>query len=162
MNVFEALGISVTAGILVLLLLGASRILWRYALENIYLQVTCRHITDISGKWNVEYTDIHGHSCYDETKLVQHGYKIKGYTNYRIAYNDDRPEKHKTFKLHGLLRNDIFTAYYWNTDRRKKGSGTFSLVVSEEGNIMRGKYAWFDVESDTIDTGDHEWHRVEE
>ena len=123
MSVFEALGISVGAGFIVLILIGTSRILWWWSLENIYLKITCRHMTDISGNWIGEYTDPRGHKCTEDLELKQYGPKLKGTSVYRIVYVDDRPDNHKRFNLHGLLRNDLFTAYYWNIDRRQKGSG---------------------------------------
>ncbi|MFH0964847.1 MAG: hypothetical protein V2A58_12675 [Planctomycetota bacterium] len=73
MGTFQALGISVFAGFLVVVLLGVSRLLWWWALENVYLKVTCRHQTDVSGKWIAEYQDSSGHSCYEESELKQYG-----------------------------------------------------------------------------------------
>jgi hypothetical protein len=160
MSVFEALGISVCAGITVLLLVWATKILWLWVFEKLYLKLSCRHLTDIGGKWLAEYQDVGGNTCYEEVELCQYGYRIEGTQSYRIVYKDGRPEKRKLFKLRGILRNDLFAAYYWNTDRRQKGSGTFTLAVAREGNVMRGKYAWFDVEADLVDSGDHEWKRA--
>ncbi len=159
MSGFQVLGISVSASFLALLLLGVWKILWSALLENYYLKLTCRHLTDISGKWIAEYTDMHGHSCYDETELKQFGHKIEGTTSYRIKYKQRDKEVHKVFKIRGLLRNDLFTAYYWNANRKQKGSGSFVLSISREGNSMEGKYAWFDVEAGALDTGDYEWKR---
>ncbi|MFH0964848.1 MAG: hypothetical protein V2A58_12680 [Planctomycetota bacterium] len=80
-------------------------------------------------------------------------------TQYRIVFKDSGLEKRKVFKMIGILRNDLFSAYYWNVDRRQKGSGSFTLAVSREGDVMRGKYAWFDVEADKVDEGPYAWRR---
>jgi hypothetical protein len=160
MGNYEALGISVVASVLVLAMVWTSRVTWAYLLENVYLKLTCRYLTDIRGTWRAEYTDMHGHTCCDETEIRQYGYRIRATTKYTITYKDGRPEAHKEFESEGVLRNDIFSAYYWNVDRKQKGSGSFSLVISQDGNTMRGKYSWYDVEAGTIDAGDYEWKRV--
>jgi len=160
MSVYEALGISVFASVLVLVLVWSSRVLWAYFLENVYLRLTCRYLTDISGVWRAEYTDPNGHKCSDETTIRQHGYRIEAVTMYSIQYKDDRPNEHKEFKCVGLLRNDIFSAYYWNVDRKQKGSGSFSLAISHDGNTMRGKFSWYDIDIGEIDAGDYEWKRI--
>jgi hypothetical protein len=160
MEAYEALGISVLASFLVLLMVWASRIMWLYLLENVYLKLTCRYLTDICGTWRAEFTDLHGHKCCEETEIKQYGYRIRATTTYTITYKDGRGEAHKQFKCEGLLRNDIFSAHYWNVDRKQKGSGSFSLIVSQDGNVMKGKYAWYDVESGTVDAGDYEWKRI--
>lgn len=161
MSAFQALGISVVAGLLALSFVWLSHILWRWVFENVYLKITCRHLTDISGRWKSEYTDKFGHSCYDETELKQYGHKIEGVTRYRIDYTDGKTVIHKEFKLRGLLRNDIFSAYFWNVDRKQKGTGAFSLAMSQQGDVMKGKFAWFDVEANEMDAGDWEWYRVD-
>jgi len=160
MSIFATFGISILSGFILLVLLLIMKILWSWVLENWYLKIACRHVADISGRWDAEYQDINGHNCYDQTELKQYGHKITGTQKYRIVYKGSGGEKHKVFLLRGIVRNDIFTAYYWNADRKQKGCGSFALGISREGDIMRGKYAWFDVEADKFDTGDLEWKRV--
>jgi len=161
MTTVEVVGVSVLASLLALGILWIGRIVWCWVGENFYLKLTCRHATDISGKWRAEYEDSSGHRCSEKTDIKQSGYKIEGVTEYSIRYKDGRPAKQKKFEMQGLLRNDLFTAYYWNADRSQKGSGAFTLRVSKEGSAMVGKYAWFDVEAEDIEAGDCRWERVE-
>lgn len=158
-NYFEALGISVTASIIVLASHFAIKILWRDLFEKYYIKITCRHMTDISGTWYSLSHDPHGNKCYQEISVKQYGYLIEGTESYRIDYGNSHGSRQKVFKFSGILRNDLLSVFYWNADRREKGSGSFTLQVSHEGNVMKGKFSWFDVESNEIESGDHLWTR---
>jgi hypothetical protein len=160
MGIFQALGVSVAAGFFVVIFLKICHVLWLWCFENVYLRITCRHLPDLSGKWTSEYRDQKGNDCYDDIEITQYGHKIVGTMNYRITYHEQgKPEKHKAFRIVGLLRNDMLTAYFWNDDRKQKGSGAFTVSLSREGNDMDGKCTWFDVEANEIVTDDYSLRR---
>lgn len=159
MKIPTAFGISVGAAFAALFLLGIFKVLWHHYLENVYIKLANRHTSDISGQWKAEYLDSSGHKCYETTEIKQYGWKIFGVTNYRIEYKNSDTKKYKTFKIEGIFRNDMLSCYFWNKDRTQRGIGSFTLSYQKEGNVLSGKFSWYDVAKGEIEAGGHEWRK---
>lgn len=153
-----AIGLSVTASVLTLVLLAITKILWNYWLANVWLRYTCRHLTDLQDIWESKYTDNNGIQIDEQLDLKQYGWKIKGTFQY-CATNLDNTREQKKFSVQGILRNDHLTAFYWNTDRKQKGCGSFTLSLVEDGAKLKGNFAWYDTSESLIKTGDYEMKR---
>jgi len=148
MNNFTALGISVAAGFLVLSFNWISKVIWQWQLENVYLRLASRSVTDISGDWVSEVSDPdEGWTIRDETTLRQYGHRIEGVSKTTTTNGNDVIVKR--FVIVGVLRNDLLSAYYYNSDRKQKGSGAFTYSLNGKGQLV-GKGAFYDVEADEV------------
>ena len=78
MSVYEALGISVTAGILVLFFTWVSKVLWVSVVENLWLKLTCMHLPDISGPWIAVYESPENYQYSEVVRLRQYVHKVLG------------------------------------------------------------------------------------
>lgn len=150
MNSFEALGISVTAGILVILFTWTSKILWIFAVENLWLKLTCRHLPDISGPWNAEDISTKTHKCTEILNLKQYGHKIVGESIFTIEDIATHAKEERRFAISGILRNDLLSCYYHNKNRRQKGSGTFTVALVNSGSQMLGHGTFYDTDNSKI------------
>jgi hypothetical protein len=159
LTAFQALGVSFVASLLVLLFLTICRVLWSSFLEDVWLKLTYRHMIDIGGRWDAEYKNVHGNDIREEMHIKQFGWHIRGEIAYHIQ-QADKGGADKTFCFDGIFRNDLICAYYWNKDRRQRGSGTFTLALIEQGNVFDGRYAWYDVVTSSVDAGPYRWTRA--
>jgi hypothetical protein len=160
LTAFLAFGISLAASLLAVLFLGTFRVLWNWWLQDVWVKLTYRHVTDIAGRWDAEYQDIHGNQIREEMHLYQFGWRIRGEVSYHVRLPAGKASD-KTFCVEGIFRNDLLSAYYWNKDRRQRGSGTFTLTLIEQGNVFDGCYAWYDVVSSKVDCGQYRWNRAQ-
>ncbi len=159
LTLFQSIGISVASSFIVLVIIAFSKIIWGYYLENLFLKLSNRHMRDISGIWEAEYTDSSSNKCTDHIEIIQYGWKIKGKQDYTIKHKSVGNETHKTFEFEGYFDNDMLTVFFRNTDRRQKGGGTYTLGLKNQGDVLDGGFAWWDVENDKIETGPSKWIR---
>jgi len=106
-SVTESIGISVLSGIIVIIGIFVCKGFWGWWLVNVWLNLTCRHIIDISGEW--EYVAKFENNCDSEwTELItlqQYGWKIKGELVYK--YKDSDVRDNKDFSFEGIFREVI-------------------------------------------------------
>jgi len=160
LTVFLAFGISLAASLFAILFLGTFRVLWNWFLQDVWVKLTYRHVIDIGGRWDTEYEDVHGNRIREQMHLSQFGWRIRGEVSYHVEVQGGNASD-KAFSIEGIFRNDLLCAYYWNKDRRQRGSGTFTLALIEQGNVFKGCYAWYDVVSSKVDCGDYRWTRAQ-
>lgn len=156
-QIFTALGISVVAGFLVIVFGFIAKLLWEYFFVNFYLKITAKHLPDIEGDWEAEYEVSEGQwQAKDETKIKQYGYKIRGSSKVTYLKKDCDEVVISKFEINGILRNDILSGYYVNTDRKKKGSGSFSFNLSNGGERLVGGGMFYDVDSGKVCPAEYE------
>lgn len=138
---FTAFEISCLASVFVLLGIGFGKILWNWFIADFWLKFTYRHAIDISGEWFSERAVLDGGKETTVFNIKQYGWRLKGnmFTN---AVNGDSAEN-KQFELDGLIQSDIVTFCYWNTNRRQRGTGSFTLEICNNCKVLRGISAYF-------------------
>ena len=146
MSSYEALGISVTAGVLVIVFMWISKILWVYLVENLWLKLTCRHLANISGLWVAKYKATKTHQYTEVLNLKQYGHKIVGDSTFTIEDLEGHGKEERKFAIRGILRNDLLSCYYHNKNRRQKGSGTFTVALLGCGAQMLGHGTFYDTD----------------
>ena len=159
-QILIALGISVLAGFLVVFFGFLGKLLWEYVLVNFYLKLTARHLPDISGDWEAEYETHSGEwDARDQTHITQYGHKIVGTSKVAYCKKNCGEISVSKFERTGILRNDILSGFYVNSDRRKKGSGSFSFNLSNGGDHLVGGGMFYDVETGKVTPAEYELER---
>lgn len=158
-----ALGISVGASVIAVSLIALARVVWLYTVEKYGYRLALAHVSDVSGVWLSETPDHLGHMMKETITIRQRGTRLTGRIDYKIEFNDDRKPRAKRFLLYGIVRNEIVVFYYNNANRREVGVGAFCLSLSKDGDILVGKYTWYDVEEERIiasaDNENYVWRR---
>jgi hypothetical protein len=150
MSVYEALGISVTAGILVLCLTWASKILWTSVIENLWLKLACMHLPNISGVWEAIYESPEDYRYSEVVHLKQYGHRVNGISTFSIEDIKTHVKEEREYRIVGILRNDLLSCYYYNANRRQKGSGSFTLSLMNSGEKMLGHGAFYDTDESKV------------
>lgn len=157
-DLFASLGISVVASLLTMLLLIISKVVWKYKLENVLLDIFSRGYQDVSGVWRANSVLESGVKFVDETTIEQHGHKIEGTSRYYLEDKDGNVEI-KEFEIHGVVKNDLVSGYYLNRNRRQKGSGSFTYRIQSDGNKLVGQGIFYSVDDNDIFEQDYELNR---
>jgi hypothetical protein len=164
-GLLQAFGISVGASVIAVAIIAVSRVVWLYMVENYGYRLAFANISDVSGVWLSETPDHLGHIMKEAIFIRQRGTKLTGHIDYEIEFKDGRKPRAKRFLLCGIIRNEIVVFYYNNASRKEIGSGAFCLSLSKDGDILKGKYTWFDVEEEKIIASTEEeyytWRRSE-
>lgn len=99
---------------------------------------------------------------YEETIYIQQlSEKIWGDIFYKEIIDGNEEETvitEKHFEFMGTFADSVFSATYWNPDRERKGRGTFCLY-SDDSDLLKGKYSWYDPETKEVEAGDYVWKR---
>lgn len=158
LSIVTGIGISFTASILAVIFITISNIVWKHILLNLWLKLSCRHISDISGEWEANYTTEHGTQTQKDIIIQQFGWKIIGQISYSAKYPD---QKHmaKIFKFEGVFRNDILAVHHWNKSNKEKGLGSYTLSLKNGGDILRGSISWYDPDNEAIRSDSQKWIR---
>jgi len=141
MDNFSALGISCLASIIVLIGVGVSRVLWNWFFLNIWLKISYRHAIDISGEWQSERMTSENVTETGIFIIKQYGWRLKGEMN--VSYVGLERTDNKEFKIDGIIQSDTITFYYWNTNRRQRGVGSFTLELRNNCKELEGISAYF-------------------
>jgi hypothetical protein len=160
-STFQALGISLIASTLFVLINWAAKGAWIWFGENLWLKLTSRHIPDIAGTWDAEFNDPAKNSSYRERIIIeQFGWKIKGHFTY-LDTNPNSPTKDlaKEFIFTGIIRGNVLCAYYWGRDRNIIGSGSLTLRLRNE-KTLKGGCVYYDPDTNAIVQDSYPWHRV--
>lgn len=161
MNVWQSIGISVGSSFIVLFIIGVLKWQWQWWIINVVLKITCRHIIDISGEWEskTQVTDDPTGDIWQETiKLKQFGWKVKG----QITHNHigENFKIQGNFEFAGIFREGILSCHFWNSDRHKKGIGSFLLNLEGDGDKFIGQHCYYDTGESKMDCIPYEWKRV--
>jgi len=106
----------------------------------------------ISGEWRTHGNE--GGQTFEETaKVYQNAHHIWG----EIFY---QRESHLiTYEFEGEFRNLILTARYSVKAQHDLDRGTFTLMLRNNGKMLKGFFAWYvDNENDVV-SGKYEWVR---
>ncbi len=141
MDNFSALGISCLASVIVLIGVGVSKVLWNWFFLNVWLKVSYRHAIDVSGEWRSERLLTTQESEITVFTIEQYGWRLKGKMD--VSYVGGIETEGKKFEIDGIIQSDILTFYYWNTNRRQRGVGSFTLEICNNCKELSGVSAYF-------------------
>ena len=63
------------------------------------------------------------------------------------------------YEFEGEFKNLILTARYWVKRENNLDRGTFTLMLRNNGRILKGFYAWYSDEQNDVISGKYEWSR---
>jgi len=160
MSTWQAITMSVISSFIVLFIIGVIKWQWEWWIINVWLKISCRHIVDISGKWKLTTISSNNedYKWNEEIILKQYGWKVKGDIAHKNIVNNSSTLQ-GDFKFEGIFREGILSCYFWNSDRSKKGIGSFVLNLEGDGNKFAGQHCYYDTEISKIKCIRYEWER---
>lgn len=69
------------------------------------------------------------------------------------------PDKGRSYKLVGCIKNQILSGYYWKVDRTSIDSGSFSLRLEQNGSILCGHTVYYNDVANALVSRDYSWLR---
>ena len=108
----------------------------------------------IDGQW---MSSLHAESTEPDKELItirQTGHNVEGDIQCVSG-----PDEGRAYKFIGCIKNQIFSGYYWNVDRRSIDSGSFSLRLEEDGGKLRGHTVYYNDSSHSLLSREYTWIR---
>ncbi len=148
-DLFSTIGSGVLSGLVTTLLVFVVIRYWKGVLIPWYENRIYKDIK-IAGEW--ETTGEEKDEVFHETaKIQQHAHRVWG----DIIYKKD--DELITYEFEGEFKNLIFTARYSVKGQNDLDRGTFTLMIRNNGNVLKGHYAWYLAELHDVISGQYEW-----
>ncbi|WP_148040568.1 hypothetical protein [Marichromatium sp. AB32] len=148
-EIFTALGISFTASLLAVAILGTSRLIWKKYLEDVYIKLISKSQIDVSGAWSRKYiTRTEKVPCFCKIIVRQSGAELRGEIIFTFSGANRNPDKKYNFL--GMLRSDVVKLFFTNADQRMKGGGAICAQITNDGMKLAGYESYYDTASDTV------------
>lgn len=110
----------------------------------------------IDGEWVAEINAKTTDNDIEVITISQVGHDIRG-----DIVCTQGPDEGRKYKFNGTFRNQILTAYYWNTKKTSIDSGTFSLRLENDGEELRGFTSYYHDTGHSIIAREYHWKRRE-
>lgn len=107
----------------------------------------------IDGKWEATGKE-HDETFSETLKVQQRAHHVSG----EITYKNDN--ELIEYQFDGEFRNLILTPRYWVKGESNLDRGTFTLMLKNNGQTLKGYYAWYLPEDNDVVSGSYEWNRV--
>jgi hypothetical protein len=133
----------VTSAILFVFLQYWSRIIIPWFENRVYQGIR------IDKKWKI--TADNETAAQAEATISQSAHRISGIIIWQEA------GKTLQYKLTGEFKDLILTATYKQRNVNTLDRGTITLLCSQNGELLHGRYAWYDVTTSDIIGGKYEW-----
>ncbi len=146
-NALAALGISVLASLLTILLLWLKDLVW----ERLWLKVSCRQVLDIAGDWKAQYDD-ENHKYSETMRLKQYGWRLAGTFHVRSEGQSSAALEHRNYDIEGRIRGTSVVCSFTNAKRSDTRCGAMTLRIRGAGSELEGKYLFQDDEGRVHDS----------
>lgn len=140
------------SGVLSSLLVLAGAKYWRAVVIPWYEDRVYKDVM-IAGRWE-SLGQEHGETFTETVKVRQRAHHVSGEITYRV---DDKLIE---YQFDGEFKNLILTARYWVKEESNLDRGTFTLMLKNNGQTLKGFYAWYLPEDNDVISGNYEWKRA--
>ncbi|MBM4341548.1 MAG: hypothetical protein FJ110_18635 [Deltaproteobacteria bacterium] len=150
-DLFIAIGSGVVSGLVATFLTFVAARYWTKVIVPWYEDRVYKDIK-IAGEWDTQ-GDEHGDTFHEIAKVSQQAHRIWG----DIIYQS--PGEIINYEFEGEFRNLILTGRYWVKGRNDLDRGTFTLMLRENGKVLKGFYAWYLGDENDVVSGWYKWIR---
>lgn len=104
----------------------------------------------IAGDWKT-LGDEDGIKFNENAKIQQKAHHISGEIIYKTESEVNK------YEFEGEFKNLILTARYWVKGESNLDRGTFTLMLRNNGRMLKGFYAWYQDDRNDVVSGSYEW-----
>ena len=147
--------INILVGVVSTVLVSVLMYLGRGMLGRLLALIPGLESRSVRGTWDTKWR--RGQTEHTEVvKLNQFLHYVWGTVEYTPF--DGKP---MTYKLHGVIKQDVFVATYEiKSEPASLDIGSFTVRISDGlGQTMKGKYSWPDDQTLEVISGDYKWRK---
>jgi len=146
----DALGSGIIAGLLTTLIVVVFHCLWIRAIQPWYEERIYKDAR-IEGCWKITYPNIEGEEI---AKIERQGHRITG--NVTVISG---PDQGKMYVFSGTFKNLILTGEYSSANRAALDRGTFSVMLSNNGNSFSGFSSFYHDSKNGMGSEECKWDK---
>ena len=150
-DLFIVIGSGVVSGFVATFLTFVAARYWTKVIVPWYEERVYKDIK-IAGEWDTQGEE-HGDTFHEIAKVSQQAHRVWG----DIIYQS--PSEIINYEFEGEFRNLILTGRYWVKGRNDLDRGTFTLMLRENGKLLKGFYAWYLGDEHDVVSGWYKWIR---
>jgi hypothetical protein len=148
-----SLGPGVAAGLIVGMVCLAFKPIWERIIVPWY-EEKVYHDAKIEGQWKATL-DMEGIKTGETINLIRKGHDV-ALTISRTSGSDEG----RTYLASGTFRNLILTGTYAASQRAFLDRGSFSLMLVNNGNTLRGHCSYYSDRAHFVEPANYEWNKV--
>lgn len=150
-QILLALLTGLVSGLLTTLLVFVTSRYWQRVLMPWYENRLYQDIR-IDGDWigtGIEY----GIPFTEIIRVHQTAHHVKGETTFK------RGADIVDYEFEGEFKNLVLTVQYWAKRENNLDRGTFTLMLENNGEALRGHYVWYSPTDNCVQSGEYKWIR---